>query len=81
MKPSPFVRPILALAAILTILPSPAYAYIDPGTGALFLQVLGAAAIAVIYQFRRVRDFIARFFRFGGSREKESASPSDKTPE
>lgn len=37
---------------LLVILVSPAYAYIDPGSGSLLLQFLVAGAVGLFFKFR-----------------------------
>lgn len=54
------------LAGMFVILASPAYAYLDPGTGSLILQgLIGgiAAGLAVIsVYFRKIKAFILQLF-------------------
>jgi hypothetical protein len=58
MENNPAMRttPVL-LAALVVSLPVPAHAYVDPGTGAMLLQLLlggvaGAAVVAKLYWAR-----------------------------
>lgn len=44
-------------------MPTPAYAYIDPGTGSLILQGIAAALITGLAFIRGVREKIAGFFK------------------
>ncbi len=44
-------------------LASPAYAYIDPGSGTFLLQILAAAALGGLFYLRRIRDYFLGFFR------------------
>ena len=52
---------ILQIGAILCTLEKPAYAYVDPGSGYLFLQVAGSmlagAAFFVRYRLKRMLGF------------------------
>lgn len=57
---------LVLCAAALVLLPLPAHAYFDPGSGVVMLQVLVAAIIGVGYRVRRflaeaVRKLVARF--------------------
>ncbi|MBT7953701.1 MAG: hypothetical protein HN731_00795 [Rhodospirillaceae bacterium] len=36
----------------------PAYAYVDPGSGAFMLQILAALGVGLLFYFRRFKDFI-----------------------
>lgn len=58
-----FLKVLLVTLAI----PSPAYAYLDPGTGSMLLQLLlggvaGLMAIGKLY-WMEIKDFLARIFR------------------
>jgi len=48
---------------------SPAHAYIDPGTGAMILQVVIATALGGLYYVirasKRIRETMTRLFRIG----------------
>lgn len=58
---------ILAFAA-LCVTAHPAYAYIDPGSGLFFVQVIGSTFVGFGFLVRkRVRDFIGRLT--GSSKE------------
>lgn len=71
---------LLVLAAMLLVLPRPAYAYLDPGTGSYLLQILlaallgGAAALGIFWKS------IAAFFRRITGREA-SSSQEEASPE
>lgn len=59
---------IVVICSIVTSA-TPAYAYLDPGSGSLLLQLLagaafGAAAAVGIF-FRRIRSFCGRLFGRG----------------
>ena len=53
---------VAALAfAALCVTAHPAYAYIDPGSGLFFVQVIGSTVVGFGFLVRkRVRDFISR---------------------
>lgn len=54
---------------------APAQAYIDPGTGSMLLQVIGAVIAGAIFYFREVRLKILSMF----SRRRKT--PADETVE
>lgn len=57
------VKRIVVLGAILAILPSPAFAYIDPAVGSMLFQgVIGAIAIAGTAWYT-LRQKVSDFFR------------------
>lgn len=47
---------------LLLMLPSFAFAYIDPGAGSLILQGLAAAVVAVTAFWGRIRSFLTKLF-------------------
>lgn len=53
----------LTLMIIFLGIPTPAHAYIDPGTGSLLLQGLAAALITGLAFVRGIREKIMGFFR------------------
>lgn len=58
---------LLVLVLCNLSVPRPAHAYLDPGTGALIVQVviagvIGAAATLAVY-WKRVRSFVANGFK------------------
>ena len=56
----------LALLIVLTfwlILPSQAYAYIDPGTGSLIFQLIIAAFVGGLFTLKLFWHRIKKFFR------------------
>jgi hypothetical protein len=59
--------PFLAFAAWLSLLPAPAEAYLDPGTGSYVFQMVAAAVVSVGFVARaywhRIRGFLARLGR------------------
>lgn len=56
-------RFFILLPLYLLIMPSSAYAYIDPGTGSLILQAIVAGGITALVYFRNIRRKILSFFR------------------
>ena len=64
-------RIVLLVLAINLVLPSPAHAYLDPGSGAMILQILAAIGIGIMFYFQKVRDAIKRIFRIGNPRRVE----------
>lgn len=53
----------IALMIIFLGIPTPAHAYIDPGTGSLLLQGLAAALITGLAFVRGIREKIMGFFK------------------
>jgi hypothetical protein len=51
-----------ASAAVLVATTADAHAYVDPGTGAMILQIIGAAVAGALFYFRQLRDWIAAWF-------------------
>jgi hypothetical protein len=57
---------VLLLVLALSATTRPAYAYVDPGSGLLFVQMLGSTLAGMMFLLRkRVRQL---FQRFGGER-------------
>ncbi|MBM4218391.1 MAG: hypothetical protein FJ171_01895 [Gammaproteobacteria bacterium] len=67
----------LALGAV-----GPAQAYIDPGTGSMLLQMIGAGIAGAIFYFRELRmKLIAMFTRRGATAAEDgSDAPSGDAP-
>jgi hypothetical protein len=64
---------LLGVAQFITLAISfqkPAYAYADPGSGLLFLQVAGSMAAGALFI---VRSKLRKFFRFGKNHVEEQA--------
>lgn len=59
------LTPRLAAVLVLVcyVMFEPAYAYVDPGTGAMFLQLAAAALAGVAFYFRSFRSRLVSFFR------------------
>jgi hypothetical protein len=53
----------IALALSLSLIASPAYAYMDPVTGSYLVQGLIAAIMALVVGIKSLRERILRFFR------------------
>ncbi len=60
--------------AVNLALTSPAFAYIDPGTGTMLLQIAGAMIAAGLFYLRSARLWLGRLF--GAS--KPAATPRDE---
>ena len=58
--------------------PFPAYAYVDPGSGTLLLQLIAAAGVGAMFYFRQVRDKIKSILFGGGKGESESGALDEK---
>ncbi len=54
-------RSVAALAFVLVMIRD-AHAYVDPGTGAMILQIIGAAVAGVLFYFKAIRDKISSWF-------------------
>ena len=76
---SSFVTLTLLLATLA--MPSTARAYVDPGTGSYYLQILLAgilgAAFAVRLYWRRIRNFLTGAGSGRGEREEERQTGED----
>ena len=63
-RPAPAAGTVLvALVVFHLAAPTRAWAYLDPITGSIVLQVLAAGFIAAMATFRRTRTWIAGLFR------------------
>ena len=63
-RPAPAAGTLfVALAVFHVAAPTRAWAYLDPITGSIVLQVLAAGFIAAMATFRRTRVWIAGLFR------------------
>ncbi|MDF2466878.1 MAG: hypothetical protein K0Q43_5113 [Ramlibacter sp.] len=63
-------------AAILLAGTADAHAYVDPGTGAMILQIIGAAVAGALFYFRQLRHWIkAVFNRLLGRGAAEDKKP------
>ncbi|NIZ00154.1 hypothetical protein [Thalassospira lucentensis] len=77
MKPSFCKMALLSGAALLT-LTSPAYAYLDPGTGSIILQAVVGAVAALSVGFAAARQQIKAFFAKLFGKDKDPNSPEDE---
>lgn len=67
-----------ALAAVLALgIAGPAQAYIDPGTGSMLLQVIGAGIAGAIFYFREIRIKVMSLF---SRREAPAADDASEPP-
>ncbi len=73
---------LAAVAALAFGAVPPASAYIDPGTGSMLLQVIGAAVAGAIFYFREFRIKLLSLFsrRQPPAAEDGSDPPSDDPP-
>ena len=71
----------LALSLAALSIPSAAHAYVDPGTGSYFLQILIAgilgAAFAIKLYWRKIKDFLSGSRSGGSKREEERQTGED----
>ncbi len=64
---------VLGIISLLCI--DNAHAYIDPGTGAMLLQALLAAGVAVLAFWRQIKNFVSiHFFRKSADSSKSGDS-------
>jgi hypothetical protein len=62
---------VVQLLALFFALAQPAYAYVDPGSGLLALQVIGSAFAGIIFIVRRrLKSLLLRFESKREAREK-----------
>jgi hypothetical protein len=67
---------VVLLFVLLNSTAEPAHAYVDPGSGLFFLQILGTTFAGMLFILRKkVRNFL-RFF--GKSSEKVSGDVADQ---
>jgi hypothetical protein len=63
------------VACVLLATMQDAHAYVDPGTGAMILQIIGAVVAGALFYYRQLRDKISSWFsrltsRPGGKNDK-----------
>jgi hypothetical protein len=46
------------IVLLLLVLTTPAFAYTDPGSGLLILQLLGSALVGVLFYFKKIKEWI-----------------------
>lgn len=51
-----FTIKLIFLLSIITV--SPAFAYSDPGSGLLLLQLLGSALVGVLFYFNKIKEWV-----------------------
>lgn len=73
---SALVRQAACAAALVLGTAGTAHAYIDPGTGSMLLQVIGAGIAGAIFYFRELRIKVMSLF----SRRREPASEDAPVP-
>jgi hypothetical protein len=56
------IRQVALAAALVVGSAGPAQAYIDPGTGSMLLQVIGAGIAGAIFYFRELRIKVRSLF-------------------
>jgi len=71
-----FLRRAALAAALVLGSAGSAQAYIDPGTGSMLLQVIGAGIAGAIFYFRELRIKVMSMF----SRRQEPASEDASEP-
>ncbi len=70
-------RMALAVVSLSAGFASPAQAYIDPGTGSMLLQIIGAGIAGAIFYFRELRIKLMSLF---SRREAPAAEDSSEPP-
>jgi hypothetical protein len=56
------IRTACVSTAVLVATTMDAHAYVDPGTGAMILQIIGAAVAGALFYFRALREKISYWF-------------------
>lgn len=69
------IRQVALAAALVVVGAGPAQAYIDPGTGSMLLQVIGAGIAGGIFYFRELRIKVMSLF------SRHEAPPADDASE
>jgi hypothetical protein len=72
-----FFRRAALVAALALGSVGPAQAYIDPGTGSMLLQVIGAGIAGAIFYFRELRIKVRSLF---SRRESPAADEASEPP-
>jgi len=71
----------LSISMSIIFFATPAYAYIDPGSGSMLLQALAAVALATVFWWRtmcaRVGDWYRKVRRMVGRSRGKSESSED----
>ncbi len=64
----------IAVFTFISLIPVYAHAYIDPGSGSFFMQMLAAGFIGAVFHFRR---FFAKIFFWKNKEDSNSLSEID----
>lgn len=64
----------LSLLTVLILISTPAYAYIDPSIGAMFIQGLIAVLMLIPFYFRKIISYIKGWF----SKKESQIDTKDK---
>jgi hypothetical protein len=67
--------PLTGSALLMLVTMAPAHGYIDPGTGSMVLQLLGAGVAGALFYFRSWRSWLADWL-FG--RKRSRRPPTDQ---
>jgi hypothetical protein len=65
-----FPRGVGIATALLIATTSDAHAYVDPGTGAMILQIIGAIVAGTLFYFRQLRAKVSEWFARLTGRER-----------
>jgi hypothetical protein len=68
---------VLLIVALLCVLEKPVYAYVDPGSGFVFLQVVGSMAAGALFYLRHRLKKMFSFMRRSGAPETTEAGVSE----
>lgn len=68
------LKTLACALAIAVSAATPAAAYIDPGTGSMLLQVIGAGIAGAIFYFREIRIKLKSLFSRRGEDSVEDAT-------
>ena len=71
----------VAVTALFLAATRDAFAYVDPGTGSMMLQMIGAAVIGVAFYLRSFRSYLAGLFGRRKSSESEKKSEAQSPTE
>ena len=69
---------VIPAIAILLLLPQAAYAYLDPGTGALIVQVVAGVILGAIVTFKLWWSRLVGLFRKRGENAEEDKTELDE---
>jgi hypothetical protein len=78
------VASLLVLVLVLASLPATAHAYIDPGYGALFVQVMASGLLGALFVFRKALGrsvaFVAKTLGLRHGTSPQAAPPGTAAP-